>query len=185
LRAKRFITQRMMKWYWLYANAPATGSTRAYELFAIDPTCCFGNPDLTPESSTNVNASFGGRMERGPTTIDLELIGFYRKVSNLIVDTDDGRRSAAPTRKHGGRSGRPLFARSATAASPQRTGGESVRRDVRDWRARCERRRSCVSGEFLTARLAPARQSVSRDTRAPNRSVRSGPTALTRRGCEV
>ena len=34
--------------------------------------------------------SIGGRMQAGQTTVDLEVIGFYRKVSNLIVDTDDG-----------------------------------------------------------------------------------------------
>ena len=62
----------------------------AYELFAIDPTCCFGNPNLKPESSNNFNGSFGGRIQRGETTIDLEFIGFYRKVSDLIIDTDDG-----------------------------------------------------------------------------------------------
>jgi vitamin B12 transporter len=62
----------------------------AYELFAIDPTCCFGNPNLKPESSTNFNGSFGGRIQRGETTVDLEFIGFYRKVSDLIVDEDDG-----------------------------------------------------------------------------------------------
>ena len=62
----------------------------AYELFAIDPTCCFGNPNLKPESSNNFNGSFGGRIQRGETTIDLEFIGFYRQVTDLIVDTDDG-----------------------------------------------------------------------------------------------
>jgi vitamin B12 transporter len=60
----------------------------AYELFAIDPTCCFGNPNLKPESSTNFNASFGGRIQSGEATIDLEFIGFYRKIEDLIVDTD-------------------------------------------------------------------------------------------------
>jgi vitamin B12 transporter len=62
----------------------------AYELFAIDPTCCAGNPDLKPESSTNVNASIGGRMASGATTVDVEVVGFYRKVTDLIVDVDDG-----------------------------------------------------------------------------------------------
>ena len=62
----------------------------AYELFAIDPTCCFGNPNLKPESSTNVNGSLGSRLEAGKTTVDLEVIGFYRKVNDLIVDVDDG-----------------------------------------------------------------------------------------------
>src|SRR4051812_38385180 len=62
----------------------------AYELFAIDPSCCSGNPNLKPESSTNFNGSIGGRIQTGPTTVDLEFIGFYRKISNLIVDVDDG-----------------------------------------------------------------------------------------------
>ena len=75
----------------LFARATAGTSFRypdAYELFAIDPTCCFGNPNLKPESSTNFNGSFGSRIQSGETTIDLEFIGFYRKVEDLIVDTD-------------------------------------------------------------------------------------------------
>jgi len=77
----------------MFARATVGTSFRypdAYELFAIDPTCCFGNPNLKPESSTNFNGSFGGRVHRGETTVDLEFIGFYREVSDLIVDTDDG-----------------------------------------------------------------------------------------------
>jgi vitamin B12 transporter len=77
----------------LFARANVGSSFRypdAYELFAIDPTCCFGNPNLKPESSNNFNGSIGGRFVRGDTTLDLEFIGFYRKVSNLIVDVDDG-----------------------------------------------------------------------------------------------
>ena len=62
----------------------------AYELFAIDPTCCFGNPNLKPESSTNVNGSVGTLLFAGATTVNLEAIGFYRKVTDLIVDVDDG-----------------------------------------------------------------------------------------------
>jgi vitamin B12 transporter len=62
----------------------------AYELFAADPTCCFGNPNLKPETSTNVNGSVGGRILTGTTSITLEAIGFYRRVSDLIVDVDDG-----------------------------------------------------------------------------------------------
>ena len=77
----------------MFARATVGTSFRypdAYELFAIDPFCCFGNPNLKPESSTNFNGSFGGRIQRGETTMDLEFIGFYRKVSDLIVDVDDG-----------------------------------------------------------------------------------------------
>lgn len=62
----------------------------AYELFAIDDTCCVGNPNLKPESSVNFNGSIGGRLQPGERTLDFEVIGFYRKISNLIVDTDDG-----------------------------------------------------------------------------------------------
>ena len=62
----------------------------AYELFAVDPTCCFGNPDLKPESSTNVNGSVGTLLYAGSTVVNIEAIGFYRNVTDLIVDIDDG-----------------------------------------------------------------------------------------------
>src|SRR6185503_11643030 len=62
----------------------------AYELFAVDPACCFGNPNLKPETSRNVNGSIGGRLQAGATTLNLEAIGFYRRVTDLIVDVDDG-----------------------------------------------------------------------------------------------
>ena len=51
----------------------------AYELFAIDPTCCFGNPDLKPETSTNFNGSIGGRVTAGETSVKLEAITFFRQ----------------------------------------------------------------------------------------------------------
>ena len=62
----------------------------AYELFAVDPTCCFGNPNLKPESSTNVNGSIGTLVYAGDTTVNIEAIGFYRNVTDLIVEIDDG-----------------------------------------------------------------------------------------------
>jgi vitamin B12 transporter len=62
----------------------------AYELFAVDPTCCFGNPNLKPETSTNVNGSVGTLLYAGETTVSIEAVGFYRTVSDLIVDIDDG-----------------------------------------------------------------------------------------------
>jgi vitamin B12 transporter len=63
----------------------------AYELFAKDPTCCFGNPNLKPETSTNVNASLGGRILSGNSTaLNIEAIAFFRRVTDLIVDIDDG-----------------------------------------------------------------------------------------------
>lgn len=62
----------------------------AYELFASDPTCCFGNPNLEPERSTNFNGSLAQRLTMGDTVVTLEATGFYRRVTNLIVDVDDG-----------------------------------------------------------------------------------------------
>jgi vitamin B12 transporter len=77
----------------LFARAGVGTSFRypdAYELFAIDPFCCFGNPHLKPERSTNVNGSVGGYLRAGESTISWEAIGFYRDVTDLIVDIDDG-----------------------------------------------------------------------------------------------
>jgi len=77
----------------LFARASVGTAFRypdAYELFAIDPTCCFGNPNLKPESSTNVNGSVGRRFSAGDKTVTVEAIGFYRRVTDLIVDVDDG-----------------------------------------------------------------------------------------------
>ncbi len=62
----------------------------AYELFAQDPTCCFGNPNLEPETSMNFNGSIAQRIVSGQTVFTLEATGFYRGVTNLIVDEDDG-----------------------------------------------------------------------------------------------
>jgi vitamin B12 transporter len=62
----------------------------AYELFAVDPTCCFGNPNLKPEKSTNLNGSVGTLLYAGATVVNIEAIGFYRTVTDLIVDVDDG-----------------------------------------------------------------------------------------------
>jgi vitamin B12 transporter len=66
----------------------------AYELFAIDPSCCAGNPNLRPEQSRNLNVSVGGRL--GTDTADgqslwhWEIVGFHREVRDLIADVDDG-----------------------------------------------------------------------------------------------
>ncbi|MGE3511014.1 MAG: TonB-dependent receptor [Vicinamibacterales bacterium] len=62
----------------------------AYELFASDPTCCFGNPNLKPERSTNANASLGYHLSAAGADVSLEAIGFFRRVTDLIVDVDDG-----------------------------------------------------------------------------------------------
>jgi vitamin B12 transporter len=77
----------------LFARAGAGTAFRypdAYELFAIDPTCCFGSPDLKPERSTNVNGSIGHSFRVRDTAVALEAIGFYRNVTDLIADVDDG-----------------------------------------------------------------------------------------------
>jgi vitamin B12 transporter len=60
----------------------------AYELFAIDPFCCVGNPNLKPESSDNLNASIGGTV--GASRVSWEFVYFRRYVENLIRDVDDG-----------------------------------------------------------------------------------------------
>jgi vitamin B12 transporter len=61
----------------------------AYQLFAIDDTCCLGNPDLKPEQSFNINGSFGARLINGTRTFNVEIVGFYRNVEDLIVATFD------------------------------------------------------------------------------------------------
>lgn len=57
----------------------------AYELFAIDPCCEFGNPNLEPEKSENLNLSIGGTFALGGTDLRWEAIGFFRDVTNLIT----------------------------------------------------------------------------------------------------
>ena len=77
----------------LFARATVGTAFRypdAYELFAQDPTCCFGNANLEPEKSTNFNGSLAHRLMAGETVVTLEATGFYRRVTNLIVDVDDG-----------------------------------------------------------------------------------------------
>jgi len=60
----------------------------AYQLFAIDESCCIGNPNLKPERSTNFNGSVGGYLRAGESTISLEAIGFYRDITELIIEVD-------------------------------------------------------------------------------------------------
>ena len=48
------------------------------------------NPNLKPETSTNFNASIGRHLLAGAPAIDIEAIAFYRRVTDLIVDVDDG-----------------------------------------------------------------------------------------------
>jgi outer membrane cobalamin receptor len=60
----------------------------AYQLFAIDESCCIGNPNLKPERSTNVNGSVGGHLRAGERIISLEAIGFYRDITDLIIEVD-------------------------------------------------------------------------------------------------
>jgi outer membrane cobalamin receptor len=62
----------------------------AYELFAVDPDCCYGNLALKPERSTNSNGSVGYRASLGEVDLTVEAIGFYRRVTDLIVDVDGG-----------------------------------------------------------------------------------------------
>jgi vitamin B12 transporter len=57
----------------------------AYELYVIDPCCERGNPDLVGEESFNVEGGVGYRQ--GP--FSGEIMGFHRKVENLIDITYD------------------------------------------------------------------------------------------------
>lgn len=57
----------------------------AEQLYGVDPCCAVGNPDLKAEESLNVNGSIGG--QGGGFT--WKLMGFARKVSDLIVDDYD------------------------------------------------------------------------------------------------
>jgi outer membrane cobalamin receptor len=56
----------------------------AEELFANDPEDERGDPNLKPETSTNANASLGGSAIAGSTSLKWEVIGFYRRIKNLI-----------------------------------------------------------------------------------------------------
>lgn len=72
----------------LYARGQVGTSFRlpdAYELYVIDPCCETGNPNLVGEESFNTEGGvgfLGGNFSA-------ELIGFYRKVENLIGITYD------------------------------------------------------------------------------------------------
>jgi outer membrane cobalamin receptor len=55
------------------------------ELFANDPDDERGDPNLKPETSTDVNVSFGGQVPwGGAAPMKWEAIGFYRLITNLI-----------------------------------------------------------------------------------------------------
>jgi vitamin B12 transporter len=55
------------------------------ELFANDPDDERGDPNLKPETSTDVNVSFGGIVPFGGVApLKWEAIGFYRLINNLI-----------------------------------------------------------------------------------------------------
>lgn len=64
----------------------------AYELFAIDPCCEMGNPDLKAEESENLNLSVGGVLTSRNVRWSWELIGFARDITDLItiVTSDQG-----------------------------------------------------------------------------------------------
>ena len=57
----------------------------AYELYVIDPCCETGNPNLVGEESLN----FEGGVGYAANGLSAELLGFWRKVDNLIDITYD------------------------------------------------------------------------------------------------
>jgi outer membrane cobalamin receptor len=56
----------------------------AEELFANDPQDERGNPSLQPESSSSLNASFGGVFDMASRPVNWEVTGFARNIKNLI-----------------------------------------------------------------------------------------------------
>jgi vitamin B12 transporter len=69
----------------LRANAgTAFRLATAEELFANDPEDERGDPQLKPETSTNLNASIGGTLLPGSSQLHWEAISFYRSIRNLI-----------------------------------------------------------------------------------------------------
>jgi vitamin B12 transporter len=72
----------------LYARGQVGTSFRlpdAYELYVIDPCCETGNPNLVGEESFNIEGGLGFQRRN----FSAELIGFHRKVENLIGITYD------------------------------------------------------------------------------------------------
>jgi outer membrane cobalamin receptor len=57
----------------------------AYELFAIDPCCEAGNPNLKPEESETLNLSIGGVVRSGGAEFTWEAIGFFRDITDMIA----------------------------------------------------------------------------------------------------
>jgi outer membrane cobalamin receptor len=58
----------------------------AEQLFAVDPFSTFGNPELKPEESRNLNVSIGGRFAGDA---EWQLTGFKRDVDDLITFSTD------------------------------------------------------------------------------------------------
>ncbi|WP_139792197.1 TonB-dependent receptor plug domain-containing protein [Henriciella litoralis] len=72
----------------------------AYQLYAVDPCCSLGNPELEAEESENANISFGGRHE-GAAMFSWQITGFARNIDNLISSlsfTDAGLDPTKPFR---------------------------------------------------------------------------------------
>ena len=56
----------------------------ASALYAIDPCCEIGNPDLKPEQSLNLNASVGGEVGFAGSRIHWKATYFARRITDLI-----------------------------------------------------------------------------------------------------
>lgn len=73
---------------WLYAQANAGTNfllPTAEQLYAIDPCCSFGNPNLEPEESENFNASLGGDFDDiGGADFGWQATYFARNIENLF-----------------------------------------------------------------------------------------------------
>ena len=76
----------------LYLRATGGTSFRlpdAYQLYSAEPGEPLGNPDLEPERSTNVEVGIGGATMLASKPLSWELMGFKRKVEDLIVEDYD------------------------------------------------------------------------------------------------
>ncbi len=76
----------------LYARVTGGTSFRlpdAYQLYSAEPGEPLGNPDLKPERSQNVEVGIGGATTIGSRPFSWEVMGFKRKVEDLITEDYD------------------------------------------------------------------------------------------------
>ena len=88
----------------------------AYQLFAIDDSCCIGNPNLKPERSTNVEAGADVRLADGRLTLSGTV--FRQRFRDLIRTVGIEGTSQQTNRNIGASSARGSTSSASVAASP-------------------------------------------------------------------